>query len=129
MSKKFRLRGPFEKQHGKQAQTLLKSASQQVYQVYLSLWRQLSYKKSPSLIRPILGLFYNILAANDKPPVVNRDNLIISIEIQLSQKQKTLSQLFSAFLKCSFSFEHFEKKDDHHRFFIFQMTDSENVVG
>ena len=91
------MRGPFKEQHGKRVQTLLKSASQHVYQVHLSLWRQLSYKKSLLLITPILGLFYNILAANDKSPVVNRDNLIISIEIQLSQKQKLCLDFFLIF--------------------------------
>ena len=30
--------------------------------------------------------------------------------MELSQKQKTLSQYFSAFLKCSLNFEHFQKK-------------------
>ena len=31
MAKKGRLRGPFEKEHGKRAQALLKSASQHFY--------------------------------------------------------------------------------------------------
>ena len=30
----------------------------------------------------------------------------------LSQKQKTFSQLFSAFLKATLNFEHIQKKDD-----------------
>ena len=33
MSKKSRLRGPFDKQHGKRAQALLKSASQHLYDI------------------------------------------------------------------------------------------------
>ena len=46
MPKKFRLRRPFEKQHGKRAQELLKSASHLLYQSYWSLPSYLSSKKS-----------------------------------------------------------------------------------
>ena len=34
--------------------------------------------------------------------------------MQLSQKQKTVSQFFLEFLKFRFNFEHFRKKDDPH---------------
>ena len=37
MSKKSRLRGPFNKEHGKRAEPLLKSASQHLYEIDLSL--------------------------------------------------------------------------------------------
>ena len=49
--------------------------------------------------------------------------------MEVSQKQKTFSEFFSAFLKSKLNFEHFEKKGDPHRFCIFDITDSENVVG
>ena len=68
------------------------------------------------------------MATDEKYPVLNRDNLTISIQMQLSQKQKTFSQFFAAFLKSTLNFEHFEKKDDPHRFCISEITDSENVV-
>ena len=61
--------------------------------------RELSWKKIHSLTCQILGLFANIVAANDKYPFLNRENLKIPIEIQLSQKQKSCSRFFSAFLK------------------------------
>ena len=47
----------------------------------------------------ILGLLLKTLAANEKFPVLSRDNLTIPIQIQLYQKQKTFSQFFAAFLK------------------------------
>ena len=47
----------------------------------------------------ILGLLLKALAANEKFPVLSRDNLTIPIQIQLYQKQKTFSQFFAAFLK------------------------------
>ena len=34
--------------------------------------------------------------------------------MQISSKQKTFSDFFSAFLKSSLNFEHFLKKDDPH---------------
>ena len=48
--------------------------------------------------------------------------------MQLSQKQKTFSEFFAAFLKSRLNFKHFDKKDDPDRFCIFGVTDSENVV-
>ena len=68
------------------------------------------------------------MAANEKYPLLKRDNLAIPIDMQLREKHKTFSQFFTAFLKCSWNFEHFEKKDDAHRFCNFKITDSENVV-
>ena len=48
--------------------------------------------------------------------------------MQLSQKQKTFSEFFAAFLKSRLNFNYFLKKDDPPRFSIFEITDSENVV-
>ena len=48
--------------------------------------------------------------------------------MQLSQKQKTFSQFFAAFSKSRFNFDHSEKKDDPHTFFISEITESENMV-
>ena len=128
MSKKSRFRGCFDKQHGKRAQTLLKSPSQRRYHIHWSLATKLCSKKSLLLTCKILGLLVNTLAADEKYPVLNRDNLTIPIQMQLSQKQKTFSQFFAAFLKSTLNFKHFESKDDPHRFCIFEVTDSENVV-
>ena len=99
MSKKSRFRGCFDKQYGKRAQALLKSASQHLYHIHRSLPRKLSWKKSLLLTCQILGLLVNTLAADEKYPVLNRDNLTIPIQMQLSQKQKIFSQFFAAFLK------------------------------
>ena len=49
--------------------------------------------------------------------------------MELSQKQKTFSEFFAAFLKSRLNFEYFEtKKYDPHSFYISEITDSENVV-
>ena len=89
MSRKFRLRGPFQKQHGKRAKALFKSASQHLYHIDRSLPRKLSWKKSLLVTCEILGLLLKILATDEKYPVLNRDNLTIPIQMELYQKQKT----------------------------------------
>ena len=48
--------------------------------------------------------------------------------MQVSQKKKTFSEFFAAFLKPKLNFKYFEKKDDLHRFCISEITNSENVV-
>ena len=45
--------------------------------------------------------------------------------MQLSGKQKTFSEFFSAFLKSSLNFEHFQEKDDSHSQGISEIRDSE----
>ena len=128
MSKKTRFREPFDKQHGKRAWALLKFASQHVYHIHWLRPSQLTWKKSLLLTCPILGLFPNTLLANEKYALLKKDNLAIAIQMKLSQKVKTFSTFFAAFLKSRLNREYFEKKDDPHRFCISEITDSEKVV-
>ena len=51
---------------------------------------------------------------DDKHYMLNRDNLTQPIEMQLSKKQKTFSEISFAFLKSSINFKHLPKKDDPH---------------
>ena len=125
MSIKSRFKGSFKKQHGKRAQTLLKFAWQNLYHIYWLLWRQSTFKKSLLLICKISRLFLNTLSADGKYFLFNRDNLMQPIYLQLSEKQKTFSGFFSAFLKSSLNFEHFQKKDDSHSWGISKITESE----
>ena len=110
ISKKTRFRGHFNKQHGRRPQALLKSAWQHFCQIHWSLQSQLSCKKSVLLTFKMLVLFCNTLAADEKYPVFNRDNLTIPIQMQLSQKQNTFCQFFLPFLKSSLNFKYFKKK-------------------
>ena len=88
----------------------------------------MSWKKSVLLTCQILGLLVNTLATDEKSPVLNRGNLMIPIQMQLSEKQKHSSEFFAAILKSRLNFEHFEKKDDRDSFRISGITDSENGV-
>ena len=109
MSKEPRFREPFDKQHGKRAEALLKSASQHLYHIHWSLPTQYTWKKSLLLTCQILGLLVNTLATDEKYPVLNRDNWSMLIQIRLSQK-KNFSQFFAPFLKSRLNFKRFVKK-------------------
>ena len=125
MSKKSRFRGPFDKWHGKLADTLLNSERQQLYHTYRSLWRKLGLKKSLWMIWKILGVFVNPLTADDMYSLLNGGNLLQHFQMQLSQKRKSFCELFFAFSKFRFYFEHFQRKVDPHSWCIFGLTDSE----
>ena len=50
------------------------------------------------------------------------------LQTPISQKQKTFSGFFIAFLKCASNLENFEKKDEHLSLIITEIIDSE-IVG
>ena len=71
-----------------------------------------------------LTLLVKTLTDDEKYSLLYRENLIQPIQILLSEKRKTFSELFSAFLKSTLNFEHFQKKDDPHSRCISQITAS-----
>ena len=73
----------------------------------------------------ILSLLVNTLTDDGKYSLLYRENLTQPIQILLSQKQKTFSDFFAAFLKPISNFEHFQKKDDPHSRCSSQITVSE----
>ena len=86
---------------------------------------QLTCKKSLLVTCKISRLFPNTLSADGKYSLLNRDNLTQPIQMEVSPKQKTFSQFFSAFLKSSLHFEHFLQKDDPHCWCISDIMDPE----
>ena len=54
--------------------------------------------------------FFHTFTADDKYSVITRDNWMQTIQKHLSQKQKLLSEFFSAFFESALNFEHFQKK-------------------
>ena len=52
-------------------------------------------------------------------------NFTQQLEALLSQKQRTFSGFFLAFLKCALNLEHFAKKDEYPRLVITRIIDSE----
>ena len=73
----------------------------------------------------ILRLFVNTLTDDDKYSLLYRDNLMQQIQILLSHKQKTFSEIFPAFPKYTLNFDHFQTKDEPHSRYISQITVSE----
>ena len=128
MSKKSRFRGCFDRN----MVNLPKHCSnptQYLYHIHWSLERELCSKKSLLLTSEILGLLVNTLATDKKYPVLNRDNLVIPTQMQLSYKQKNIFQFFAVFLKSRLKLEHLEQKYDPHSFCSSEIIDPENVVG
>ena len=70
----------------------------------------MSRKNSLLVICKILRLFVNTLTADDMYSLLNRDKLTQPIHMSLSQKRKTFSSIFFAFLKPILTFEHFQRK-------------------
>ena len=125
MSKKYHFRGYFGERHGVRQQALLKSGWQDLYDSHWSLLKQLGWKKSLLMICKVLKLFVKALTAGDKYCLRDRHNLAQPIQMQLSEKEKTLSQFFFPFLKSTLNFKLFSKKEDTHSWCIFEIMDSE----
>ena len=86
---------------------------------------KLSCKKSPSVWCEILRLFVNALTADDKYSGSNMQNFPQQFQTPASQKQKTFSWFFIAFLKCAWNLEHFQKKDEYSILIISKVIDAE----
>ena len=69
---------------------------------------------SPLVLGEILGVFVNTLTADGKYPVQGCENLQLPIQMQLFEKRKTFFQFFILFLRSTWNFEHFERKNDRH---------------
>ena len=77
------------------------------------------------LLCKFLRVLVKRLTDDEKYSLLYRENLTQPIQILLSQKRKTVAQFFSAFLKSTLNFAHFQKKDDSHSRHISQITVSE----
>ena len=85
----------------------------------------MSCKKLPSVWYEILRLVVNVLTADDKDSGSNMQNLRQQFQMPLSQKQKTFSGFFIAFLKCAWNLDHFQKKDEYPSLIISEIIDAE----
>ena len=73
----------------------------------------------------MLRLFVNALTADDKYSGSNMQNFPQQFQTLLSQKQKTFSGFFIAFLKCAWNLEHFQEKDEYPSLIISEIIDAE----
>ena len=81
--------------------------------------------KSALVSCEILTLFVNTLTTDDKYSSRNMLNFTKQLETLLSQKEKTYSGFFLAFLKCALNLEHFGKKYEYPSLIISKVIDSE----
>ena len=65
------------------------------------------------------------MTTDDKYSRRNMLNFTQKLEAPISQKQKSFSRLFIAFLKCALNLEHLEKKDEYPSRVISRIIDSE----
>ena len=69
---------------------------------------------SPLVLGEIFGVFVDTLPAHVKYYVEHYQNSRLPIQMQLSEKRKTFSQVFLPFLQSPSNFKHIEKKDHAH---------------
>ena len=69
-----------------------------------------------------LRLLVKTLTDDEKYSLLYREKLTQTIQILLSEKRKSFSNLFSAFPKSTLNFAHFQKKDDPHSRCISQIS-------
>ena len=124
-SKKSCFRTPFGNERVNGFQILRKSARHYYYPLFSSIRGKLSWKKSPSVWYEILRLFVNGLTADDKYSGSNMQNLPQQFQTPLSQKQKTFSEFFIAFLKCAWNLEHFQIKYEYPSLIVSAIIDAE----
>ena len=63
------------------------------------------------MIQKVLRLFLNTLTAEERHYLLTKENLTQTIQIKLSQKQKSFSQFFIQFLKSILNFKQLPNKD------------------
>ena len=86
---------------------------------------KLSSKKFALVWCEILRLFVKTLTADDKYSGSNMQSLPQQFQTPLSQKPKTFSGFFIAFLKCAGNLEHFQKNDEYLSLVISEIVHAE----
>ena len=114
LSKKRCFTTRFDTQQDQATQILAICPWDNFYHVFSSFLEKLIWKMSPLVLGEILGVFVNTLTADGKYPVQGCENLQLPIQMQLFQKWKTFFQFFILFLRSTWNFEHFERKNDRH---------------
>ena len=111
-SRRSCFRTPFGNQRVKGFQTGLKVARHYYYPFSPWIPGKLIWKKSDLFWYYFLTLFANTFTADDKYSFRNIQNFQQQLQALLSEKRKTFSWFFIAFLKYAWNLEHFEKNDE-----------------
>ena len=84
----------------------------------------MSWTKSAIVGSETFTLFVNTLTTDYKYSRRNMLNFTEKFEARFSQKQKTFSRFFIAFLKCALNVQHLEKGDEYPSQVISRIIDS-----
>ena len=118
-------RTPLGNQRVNMFQTTLKDARHHYYPFFPWIPGKLNWKKSDLFWSYILRLFANTLIADDKYSCRNMHNFLQQLQTLFSEKRKTFSGYFTAFLKSAWNLQHFEKNDECPRLIISEIIVSE----
>ena len=111
-SRGSRFKTPFCNQRVNGFQTPLKVARHHYYPFSPWIPGKLSWKNTVLLWSNILRLFAKTLTADDNNPCRNMQNFRQQLQTLLSEKRKSFSGFFIAFLKCTWNLQHLWKKDE-----------------
>ena len=111
-SRRSFFRTPFCNQRVNEFQTPLKVTRHHCYPFPPQIPGKLSWKKTALHWSKILRRFANTLTDDDKDSCRNMENFLQQLQRLLSQKRKTFSGFFIAFLKCAWNLEQLQKKDE-----------------
>ena len=112
LCKKRHLGTRLDSRHVKVCEILAKSTWECFYHVFSLIWGKLIWKISPLLLRKSYEVFVNTLTADGNFLIQYCGNLQLPIQMQVSEKRKTFSELFVQFLESTSNFKHFGKRDD-----------------
>ena len=110
LSKRRRFRTRFDRPYVKASQVLPKSPWEHFYTLVSSFSGKLIWKMSPLVLGEIFGVFVNTMTADGKYPVEDCENLPLSIQMQLSEKQKKFSDFSLHFLNLNKKLNILKKK-------------------
>ena len=102
-------REPFDREHVKGSETLMKSAWPHFYHTFCSLLARYTGENFLLGIFSPIGLFVKI-SSDHKYSLRNSENLPETIQMQLSNILKTFSQHFVQLVQSTSKFKHFEEK-------------------
>ena len=97
----------FDSQHVKTSQILAKPPWERFYYAFSSFWGKLIWKMFPLVVREFLVEFFHTLTADGKYHVQDSEILPLPMQIHISEKRKTISQVFVPFMESTSNFKHF----------------------
>ena len=116
-------RTPFTSKRIHVSQTPPEPAKQHFNANFPLIYHKLSWKTSSLVRSEILGLFGNMLTADQMYSRQRWEKLLQQVQRLLSQKRKTFSEIFIAFLESTQNFPHFQEKDQVHSLNILEVID------